>query len=395
MKILHISTTDDGGAGTCCLRIHQSLLEQGIESQVMVLKKTCKDHNIHQYGRGRDMLFKLPSLFLYKFSLCLTEYDKIKKLQKGNKAYTLPVSHVDVTTSRLIEWADIIHLHWVNGFVDYPSFFQKIKKPIVWTLHDENLFYGIAHLHKDILLHNPMEIKYRKIKELAIKNAHNLTIVFLSEMMLKDFGNEKIIAGRKKTVINNSVNTAIFHPLNKRDMRRKYGLNENTIMFVFISMNILDPNKGLQILSDALLDVAPDSKIIAVGSNPGRKEWKNVISMGLISGQQQMCELISCADYLAMPSYQEAFSQSPLQAMACGLPVVAFPVSGTSELINEKNGIVCDDFTKKSLEDGIQKLLRKNYNTHTIRQYVINKFSPKVIASKYVSIYSELLKDNG
>ena len=39
MKILHISTSDDGGAGIACIRLHQGLLELGVDSKVLVYLK--------------------------------------------------------------------------------------------------------------------------------------------------------------------------------------------------------------------------------------------------------------------------------------------------------------------------------------------------------------------
>lgn len=39
LKVLHICTTDRGGAGLCCLRIHQALLKQGVDSKVLTLNK--------------------------------------------------------------------------------------------------------------------------------------------------------------------------------------------------------------------------------------------------------------------------------------------------------------------------------------------------------------------
>ena len=104
-----------------------------------------------------------------------------------------------------------------------------------------------------------------------------------------------------------------------------------------------------------------------------------------------MCELISCADYMAMPSYQEAFSQSPMEAMACGLPVVVFPVSGTAELVNDRNGVICDDFTADALERGIKVLMSRHYDSKEIRQDMIDRYSPQRIAEKYIDLYKELL----
>ena len=196
MKVLHISTVDNAGAGMCCLRIHQSLLAIGIESKMVVLHNTQFAAEEYQYGYLKNKLSRIPSKLLRMVGLKLTEGNKIIALKEQyHTAYTLPVSSVDFTKCEWVDWADIIHLHWVNNYLDYPSFLRKIKKSIIWTLHDEGFFYGIAHHHKSILIDNPLERKYRQVKFDAVRNAENLTIVFLSQMMCQNFGNEKIIEG--------------------------------------------------------------------------------------------------------------------------------------------------------------------------------------------------------
>ena len=76
--------------------------------------------------------------------------------------------------------------------------------------------------------------------------------------------------------------------------------------------------------------------------------------------------------------------------MACGLPVVAFPCSGVSELINEKNGVVCKDFTRSALSEGIRQLMSRDYNHQEIREDVLKRFSSHTIAEQYVKLYDEI-----
>lgn len=88
-----------------------------------------------------------------------------------------------------------------------------------------------------------------------------------------------------------------------------------------------------------------------------------------------------------MPSYQEAFAQAPLEAMACGLPIIAFPCSGTEELIETNTGVLCRDFTSQALEEGLREAFSINYSSKYIRAYVIDRFSPEKIAQQYIEFY--------
>lgn len=391
MKVLHITSFDSGGAGVCCLRIHQSLLDNRVESKVVTVHNTKHATEEYQFGYLNNLLSRSIAKGFRLVGLPMNDRSKLGALsQKYHAAYSLPVSSIDITQCEWIDWADIIHLHWVNNYLDYPSFFKKVKKPIVWTLHDENLFYGIAHFKKNLLPNHPLEVKYRQVKYDAVRNAENLTIVFLSEMMFGKYGNESIIEGREKFVINNSVNTSIFKPYGRDLMRQKYGIDTKKIVCLFIAFDICDPRKGLDELSEALYRIDSEAEILAIGGNSSNKIWRNVRSVGLFNDKQKMVELMSCANFFALPSYQEAFAQSPIEAMACGLPAVVFPVSGTRELINDENGVVCKNFTLEELYDGVKTLMSRHYDPISIRQDIIARFSQDVIAQKYISLYKTL-----
>ena len=386
MKVLHICTSDEGGAGLCCLRLHNALLNEGVDSKVVVNVKTRDYPEEYQYRPFASWLYNLPSRIFHKMGLEVTEYNKVLALgTKYNAFYSRPVSSVDLTKFDLYDWADIIHLHWVNDFLDYPSFFRKTNKKIVWTLHDENLFYGIAHGGVSVLHDNEVEKKYKKIKLESVKSSENLNIVFLSNMMY-----DEIIKGRNKTIIHNSVDGNVFIRYDKTAMRNKYGISQNKTVFLFMSSDIGNPLKGLHLLVQSINELdLKDVEIMALGNNASNMSNPIVRTFGNIKDMNVLSELISSADYYAMPSSHEAFAQSPMEAMACGLPVVAFPVSGTKELINESNGIVCSDFTVEALSEGIKQLMTRTYNPTCIRTDVLNRFSPSAIAKQYISYYQK------
>ncbi len=392
MRVLHISTSDNGGAGRCCLRIHKALLECGIDSKVVVKDRFGDNPQVYSYGAINERIHRIPSKVFRMCGLKITDRNKIMALStKYNAYYTLPVSSIDLTKNEWYDWADIIHLHFVNDYLDYPSFFGKTKKKIVWTLHDESLFYGVAHWQKDVLVDNKIENRYRCLKEKTIKNVDDLNIVFLSKMMFDKYKDKSIIRGRNMTIINNSIDGTIFKPYDKFEMRQKYGLEQHKIFLLFISTDVTIPIKGLELLSRAVTELnMKDVEILAIGDNPRHKSFPFTKMYGLVNDENELSELISTADYFVMPSFQEGFAQSPMEAMACGLPVLAFPVSGTDELINPGNGIVCKEFNIEALKKGICQIMSCQYNGDEIRRDLLNRFSSMVIAQKYIDFYHSL-----
>lgn len=82
-----------------------------------------------------------------------------------------------------------------------------------------------------------------------------------------------------------------------------------------------------------------------------------------------------------------------MEAMACGTPVVAFPCSGAHDLINQENGVVCDDFTVEALAEGIRLAMSRTYDSKKIREDVINRLSYDKIAKQYVELYEKILRE--
>lgn len=401
LKVLHICANGGGGAGFCCLRIHKALLKQGVDSKVLTLNKYSKDvpevyqfGRINKYGTLEALIRKAINKLILKCGLTLTDRNRAVRMGEKTKVVTsLPISYFDVAEHPLVKEADIIHLHWINNFVDYPSFFKKVKKPIVWTLHDENLFYGIFHYNPGEFVNDSFEKKFYDIKKEAIANAEKLGIVFLSKMMHDEFSENRMIKGRPNTVINNPVDCDQFKPVDKKIARRKFDIANDKIVFSFVAGGISDPRKGLGILSETLQRMnIPDAYILAVGNKDGYESNSLVHAVGPVYDSNTMSEAYSCADYFVMPSLKEAFAQTPIESMACGIPAIVFPVSGTEELITSENGVRAKGFTSLDLEEAIRLAMATKYDATTIRQDMISRFSPEIIAKKYIAFYERMLQ---
>lgn len=220
----------------------------------------------------------------------------------------------------------------------------------------------------------------------------SIRVHLLHHYSLKICREHELLKGRDVRVINNAVDTTIYRPVPKAEARLRLGLSKDNILIAFATTYMSERRKGLDKLSEAVARIGnPRIKIVAVGKNIHHRSWPNVIEMGFKDTAESLCEVFSACDFFSMPSMQEAFALTPMQAMACGLPVVAFPVSGTSELINEHNGVVCTDFTVEALQEGIMTLMSRHHDAAAIRQDMVNRFSPVAIAQKYCCLYNDLL----
>ncbi|NJO00628.1 MAG: hypothetical protein HC880_02110 [Bacteroidia bacterium] len=126
MKILHLNTSDAGGAARASIRLHEGLIQSGMDSQMLVL---------YQYQPDKAKIYKLqpPSGSLtqkIRDSLAARWDNRQKKQKLGHKTqnyevFSFPTSIYDLSRHPLVQTADIVHLHWIAGFVDYPSFLEN------------------------------------------------------------------------------------------------------------------------------------------------------------------------------------------------------------------------------------------------------------------------------
>ena len=410
-KVLHISTSDNGGAGLAAYRLHRKLLFYGIDSKMLVADNSVNDNTVIQAQPSPQLLYQPPSFaiprkikkILRRRGLFQTRMEQIQHqmdaLFKSHPEvfFTSAVSIYNLSNHPLVQQADIIHLHWVQNFLNYDTFFDNVKKPIVWTLHDLNPLYGGFHhtllrekFYNDY--HN-LEDEFYSIKRVALAGKTNITAVAISSQMHQLILNHEFFKGKSIIDIFNGVDYKQFTMLDKQSVRSFLGIAPETKTFLFANRYLNDSQKGLDNLCKALaLLNIENGLLICLGEgyiptcgNINVRQFKPV------SDTEWLSQLYSTADYLVFPSLQEAFSLTTLEAMCCGTPVIMTPVSGSDDLINEFNGIRCTDFTPEAIAKGINIAIGKKFNREKIREDIISRFNLEKITSQYIRLYQSLL----
>ena len=410
MKVTHICTSLSGGAGICASRIIKATKCLGVDARVIVAQGVDNDETSVAAPQiswsDKWYIQKLQALLAMMGvgAKSLKVGRKITLLQNrysGTYCFTSPLTgYTKLFDHPWVKEADIIHLHWIGQFVDYETFFPKINKPIVWTIHDENP--GLGGFHYTSWKNEAPESFQRLddelmvIKQEAYKQVKAMTLVAISNQMRLFFQQSKLLSRFPSVLIHNGIDGQLFQPIPKQIAKEVLGIPDNAIVFLFSAQNIHEGRKGLKELIAALEALKiPNMILICLGNYEKVPEASFEIRCeGFISNNRLQSLYNSAADFYMMPSFQEAFAQTPMEAMACGTPVIAFPCSGTKDLINEENGIVCKDFTTESLIEGIRQAMKCPYNREVIRKNLLDKFSYSIIAKQYLTLYQNILECN-
>jgi len=134
MNVVHIVTTDYGGAYRAAQRINDSMQSVGVSSAVLVREKTNPDSNV---------ICAIDN----PFRLLLSKTKNYMNLKASKGEVITDLFGTDITRHPLVKKADVVILHWVNSFVSYDTVQKLLEKgkPIVWVMHDMWPFTGGCH----------------------------------------------------------------------------------------------------------------------------------------------------------------------------------------------------------------------------------------------------------
>jgi len=160
--------------------------------------------------------------------------------------------------------------------------------------------------------------------------------------------------GLHSTYIPYSVDSEIFKPMDKKAMRRKYGIPEDGFVFGMVAANKdLPPRKSFQEVMDAFkmfLAKHSDAYLylnVPIGSPTGFPilEYAKIIgiaervlhnpnySLFFKFGKKEVAEIINCFDVSLNPSISEGFGLNIIEAQSCGIPVIVNDFTAMPELI--------------------------------------------------------------
>lgn len=284
---------------------------------------------------------------------------------------------------------DVIHAQWVSlGLIALLAKFF-VKKPVVVT---------VRRVSNQKLM--------RWIDKFILENAD--FVIFNSSYTMKE--SLKIVKPIEYSVIYNSVDTDKFKKI-KTNLKERLGIKSDTKIVFFLGL--LVEKKGVKYLIEAFKKVVSyyENVVLIIGGHGSEYDnLKNLSNnLGILDkilfigeiNSENTPHFYNIADVFVLPSIIDSKGETEtlgvvlLEAMACGVPVVASNVGGIPDIVDSKVGFLVKQKSPKKLAQKILKLLKNEKLRKKLgeagRRKVLEKFSPEKQIKKIIKIYRYVL----
>jgi glycosyltransferase involved in cell wall biosynthesis len=421
MKVLHINTYQYWGAAKACIRLHERLLAQGVDSKLLSLQVNHKTIASYQYNKKeiaymptfRQRLVDRAKRLLAKMLIDIGEKKESLNHLAGRPSHFELFSTLenvyDISQNKLVQDADIINFHWVAGFLDYNSL-KKIKKPIVWTLHDMNPFTGGCHYDSGCgkfttdcsncpqlegTINPNLSSQILNKKKEALVGLDNFHVVSPS-IWLKEESQKSIFKTYPHYHIPNSFPKKTFQPRDKEFSRNLLDLPSDKKIILFVADSIHNARKGYAYLVEAIAKLNNKNILLcAIGNNTHLSNSPiPCIELGRIEDEKLMSVAYAAADVFVIPSLEDNLPNTVAESLCCGTPVIGFNVGGIPDMVQDgTNGYLCPEISVNSLKQTIEKFLENPtiFDREKISKEAHEKYALEIQAKAYIDLYQRIL----
>jgi glycosyltransferase involved in cell wall biosynthesis len=202
------------------------------------------------------------------------------------------------------------------------------------------------------------------------------------------------------TVIPYGLETDRFQPRDRGLARQLFEIPSDAKVVLFLADWANEKRKGLELLLEAIggLEDVPGLFVFAVGRNVSSKvPGVRSKTIEYVRDDLALSLVYSAADVFAVPSLEDNLPLTALEALACGIPTVAFSAGGIPDVVRDGvTGTLVPVGDVRALRSAIANLLndpeRRASMAKESRRIAVQEYELEVQARRYLTLYQSVLQ---
>jgi glycosyltransferase involved in cell wall biosynthesis len=308
---------------------------------------------------------------------------------------------------------DLVQLHWIcAGFLRIEAL-ARLPGPLVWRLADMWAFAGAAHYvgadtrYRDGFERRPAEDRCPDLERAVFERKRrtyaridDLTVVTPSRWLARCAAESRLLGERRIEIIPTGQDLDTYRPIPTATARELLRLPPDVKLVMAASMGLGERRKGVRHLLDALETLRGSGyRLLLLGDPPATLPTLPVEAhwLGKLTDDLSLALAYSAADVFVAPSLEENLANTVIEAMACGVPCVAFDIGGMPDIVRPGvNGYLARPYESTDLARGIVAVLEAGEGYARLaaeaRATVEREFSEPIQARRYAALYAEILE---
>jgi glycosyltransferase involved in cell wall biosynthesis len=201
------------------------------------------------------------------------------------------------------------------------------------------------------------------------------------------------------TVIPFGLDTDEFCPIDRRVARELLRIGHDVPVLLFVAEPLTRRIKGFALLAEALAGLPDHDRLLLITMGTGKPPAPVPVphlGLGHVKSDRLRALAYSAADVVVMPSLQENFPLTAMEALACGTPLVGFATGGLPELVRPGvTGLLAPLNDVPALRDRIATLLAdpgmRAKLSENCRQIALNEYRLELYTRRYLDLYEHVL----
>ncbi|KGE86618.1 hypothetical protein IX84_20220 [Phaeodactylibacter xiamenensis] len=381
------------------------MLDAGVQSQFLCLQKTSDVKNVEVFPKFFPRFYHR---ILERFGVLLTADQKnalqLKKVHQhcAPEMYSFPHSDYKIHKHPLIQWANVIIIHWVAGFLDYKSFFKNIPKEtqVFWYTHDFSMILGGFHtLFDDKRFQQPfvrnLEKTLKKEKRQYLSAFKGLNVIANSQFSYDVIEKANITNKDHIHCVPLGLPEGELVKIDKAIAKQALGFSTKDVIVLSVSASLSTKRKGMYRLLEVIKRVSKQINnlhVLTMGADlpTDIKQELNIKPMGSVWQPEFKSIVFSAADVVVSTSYEETFGQTIIEGYACGTPALVFNNAALPELIIDgETGYVAD--TTAEFAEYLLALAKNRAKVMAMGQQAYNHFKEHYTSEHQVKALLKLL----